>query len=103
MAETRFNPFDDRLARDIRNGLSEAFAQGLIKMDMAPALKIARHYLQMPLDPIYETYIHKRLYCYEKALSIIHNERLTSAWDQALVLWDLKLFLKSMKSWKMPG
>ena len=94
MAETRFNPFDNRLARDIRNGLSEAFAQVLVKMDMAPALKIARHYLETPLDPIYENYIHKRLCCYEEALSIIRNERLTSAWDQALVLWDLRLFFE---------
>ncbi|MBU1140252.1 MAG: DUF309 domain-containing protein [Proteobacteria bacterium] len=94
MVESRFNPFEERLARDIRNELSAAILQVFAEMDITPALKIARHYLAIPHESVHEKYIYDRLSRYEQALAIILDEKLVSAWDQALVLWDLKLFFE---------
>jgi uncharacterized protein len=94
MVTTQFNPFEERLARDIRNGLSGTVLQIFAEMDIQPALKIAKHYLDIPHDPVHEKYIHDRLSLYEQALKIIDDEKLVSAWDKALVLWDLKLFFE---------
>lgn len=94
MVESRFNPFEERLARDIRNGLSGTILQVFVKKDLSPARKIARHYLATPHDFVHERYINDRLIRYEQALAIIRDENLIDTWDQALVLWDLGLFFE---------
>lgn len=57
-------------------------------------MKVAKHYLQLPHDSIYERYIDNRLSLYKQALLIINEEELVDSWDQALVLWDLGLFFE---------
>ncbi len=94
MVVTQFNPFEDRLARDIRNGLSGTILQVFAEKNLSPALKVTRHYLQIPHDSIHEDYIDIRLSRYKQALLIINEEELVDTWDQALVLWDLGLFFE---------
>lgn len=103
MLESQFNPFEERLARDIRNRISRTILHVFTEMDMSPARRIAKHYLTIPHDSVHEKYIHDRLSRYEQALEIIRDEKLTDTWDRALVLWDLRLFSKYMKYWSRAG
>lgn len=49
MTPPRFEPFQDRLSRDIRNELSAALPPALARNDLAPVLAVAGPYLQKGL------------------------------------------------------
>ena len=57
MSQVHFDPFSNRLARDIRNNLSRSFIKSLAEKDVSFFQKCAAEYLQQKLDPIYEQYI----------------------------------------------
>lgn len=88
-----FNPFTDRLSRDIRNDLSTTLLSCLSEGTIAPARAKAAHYLGQELDPVYVHYIHDRLQRYEQAVSHITG-KVTDPFQQGFVLWDLELFFE---------
>ncbi|MFZ5775172.1 MAG: DUF309 domain-containing protein [Thermodesulfobacteriota bacterium] len=94
MTAHAFDPFQDRLCRDIRNALSEAFASALADDDLVPALAVAERYRGTPLPSYCLAYIDSRLERYEKALALIRRHRVDSAWARGLILWDLGLFFE---------
>ncbi|MGV1100624.1 DUF309 domain-containing protein [Thiovibrio sp. JS02] len=94
MEPCQFEPFQDRLSRDIRNALSETIAPVLAENDLAPALAVARRYLAMDLPPCYGDYIRDRLTRYAQALEIIRQNGHGDAFTEAMVLWDLGLFFE---------
>jgi len=94
MITIRFDPFEDRLARDIRNALSETIIDVFEQMNIGPAQKAADGFLHKELGPIYDQYIAQRLEAYAQGLEIIRAEQLALLWDKALVLWDLGLFFE---------
>ena len=94
MTIPRFEPFQDRLSRDIRNELSAALPQALAQMDLAPVRAVAARYLQSGLATPYVAYIEARLAGYAKALAIIARIRAGDALARALVFWDLGLFFE---------
>lgn len=94
MHPTRFEPFQDRLSRDIRNQLSAALPQALSQMELAPVRGVAARYLQQELAAPYVAYIEARLAGYAKALAIIARHGITEALARALVFWDLGLFFE---------
>ena len=67
-----FDPFEDRLARDIRNGLSSSLLQCLDHLDIEPARQAAAPFLARDLAPVYRAYIDARLRNYHRAIAIIH-------------------------------
>lgn len=93
MAE-KFDPFEDRLSRDIRNALSEAFAQALTDLSMESVQRVAEEYFTKYLESWHRDYIHERLSRYEKALVIIKDEKISEVFARALILWDLELFFE---------
>ena len=94
MTAQLFEPFQDRLSRDIRNELSAALPLALASHDLAPVRAVAARYLQQGLAAPYLAYIETRLAGYAEALSIISRAKIEDALNQALVLWDLGLFFE---------
>jgi len=94
MTNPSFEPFQDRLSRDIRNGLSAALASALAANDLAPVRTVAERYLQQGLAAPYAAYIEARLAGYTKALEIIARTGAADAMARAMVLWDLGLFFE---------
>lgn len=95
MNESVFQPFTDRLSRDIRNDLSESFVTVLKDKSLTPARQTADRYISADLARCYIDYIENRLQCYARALEKIagSNNNADPLW-QSLVLWDEKLFFE---------
>ena len=93
MTSAVFQPFTDRLSRDIRNDLSESLVAVIHEQTLAPAQKIADYYLQTRPASIYCDYIMDRLTRYQRALEAIGNKNNDPLFI-ALVLWDEQLFFE---------
>ena len=88
-----FDPFRDRLSRDIRNDLSESLLTCRTQLRLSPAQAVADRYLATNLEPCYVDYIHDRLDRYARFLAVVAKEPADVAW-QGFVLWDLELFFE---------
>jgi len=89
----KFEPFQDRLSRDIRNELSRAFGAGVEQGSFAPVQVVADRYLTQDLEACYREYIENRLVLYKRAFEQIKGGKSDMFW-RALVLWDLGLFFE---------
>ncbi len=91
MEDTRpFDPFQDRLSRDIRNQLSESILPCLRTMRLDPAREVANRYLSQKPGPEQVEYIEKRLGLYKQFLERVSVGPQDVLW-QGLLLWDLGL------------
>ncbi len=88
-----FNPFEDRLSRDIRNELSEGLAIAIESGNVDKLIKTVEKYRQQPLAECYRTYLEDRYSRYEKALAGISLD-ITDPIHRGLILWDLGLFFE---------
>ncbi|WP_035245522.1 DUF309 domain-containing protein [Desulfogranum mediterraneum] len=93
MEEIRFEPFMDRLSRDIRNDLSESLVEVLRQRHLRPAREVAQGYLSRNLASCYGDYIINRLSQYQSSLKQIAAGNDDPLW-QGLVLWDHGLFFE---------
>lgn len=93
MTEPSFQPFTDRLSRDIRNDLSESLVVTLQENSLSPSKNVAERYRQQQLANCYEVYIEKRLESYSRALEKIAHGNSDPLY-QGLVLWDEQLFFE---------
>lgn len=93
MSEYPFNPFIDRLSRDIRNELSEGLATAVETGNDALLAATVAKYRQQPLADYYRTYLEDRCSRYEKALAAI-SPGVTDPIQRGLILWDLGLFFE---------
>ncbi len=88
-----FEPFQDRLSRDIRNSLSRALSLALAEGDPTPFETAAAALLDRDLRRCYRDYIKSRLNRYRLAFAGIQpGDR--DPFRQGLVLWDLQLFFE---------
>jgi len=89
----RFNPFEDRLSRDIRNDLSESVIDVIKRCSLEPASQAAARHDSDDLAPIYHEYIQNRLTRYETVL-----KKLSSTDGNILklagLLWDMGLYFE---------
>ena len=92
MGSIQFNPFEDRLSRDIRNDLSETIIGTIENRSLAEAEKIAASYRARNLSSIYTDYIDQRLKRYGVAVETLKAD--SGLLVQAAVLWDLGLFFE---------
>jgi hypothetical protein len=92
MDTMHFNPFEDRLSRDIRNDLSETVIDLLESGSTAAAEKVAAGYRRTKPAAPYLDYIDTRLQRYGQALETLSGNR--GLLDQAAVFWDLELFFE---------
>ncbi len=90
----QFDPFADRLCRDIRNNLSKAMMTSLRHLDLTPAEDVADQYLTPELHHIYRQYINDRMASYRRALQTISKNHIEETLRKALVLWDEELFFE---------
>lgn len=93
MINQGFDPFRDRLSRDIRNDLSESLLTCLQQQRLTPAREVASRYLAGNPAPCYAAYIHDRLDRYARFLARVATGPVDVVW-QGLVLWDLGLFFE---------
>jgi len=89
-----FDPFRDRLARDIRNGLSTALIKGLDRSNPDLMHAAAADFLARDLAPLYRDYIRERLCLYDAVFTEIDRAGKTDIFPQALFLWDMGLFFE---------
>lgn len=93
MNELHFNPFEDRLSRDIRNLLSEGLARAIETGNHGPLSETIAKYRQEALALCYRTYLEERADRYEKALSAI-SAGVTDPIHRGVILWNLGLFFE---------
>jgi hypothetical protein len=94
VASPLFDPFNSRLARDIRNSLSKAFLQALAENDAAIFQRCGADFLQQNREPGHESYITTRLGKYEKAYAIIEQRKLREGLQLAEIFWDFGLYFE---------
>ena len=94
MVNTDFDPFQDRVARDIRNSLSTAFLAALKGRHTAPFEAAGRHLLQQEIAQGKRLYILDRLGRYRKCFTDIQQKKIKTVLEQAFILWDEGLFFE---------
>lgn len=94
MHPLRFDPFNNRQARDIRNRLSKSFLQALDQKDGSIFRSRAADYLQQAPDKIYIRYINNRLEKYEACLTAIIRKEAETILEKAAMLWKQQLFFE---------
>lgn len=90
----RFDPFNNRLARDIRNVLSEAFVEALAHLNRETYLAAAGRWNLENLPAEYRAYILDRLQRYGLVFKQIQDNRLDDPLNRALVIWNHGLFFE---------
>ncbi len=88
-----FQPFTDRLSRDIRNALSRSFVTVLQQKSISSAQSVAQQYLNDGVEPCYQEYIRNRLVRYNTVLAKLGDEN-PEPLLLALLLWDEQLFFE---------
>lgn len=91
----RFDPFNNRLCRNVRNALSEAFVTAVEEKDLQPVGHIADSFLNEALPACVADYIHRRLATYETVLVVLDSKGLTDPLEIALAIWDGRLFFET--------
>ena len=89
-----FDPYSDRLARDIRNSLSSALVQEIAWDAAGSLITAADVWLAKAPAPIYQTYIKDRLVLYGQAIDEIRDSQIIDTRYQAICFWNLGLFFE---------
>jgi len=92
--EKIFDPFNDRLSRDIRNTLSTALVGELGGDGRLMLQDVARRWLSEAGDAAYQTYIHQSMAAYDRVLRQVHSAGVKDPCLQAVVLWNANLFFE---------
>ncbi len=94
MIHSGFDPFNDRLARDIRNTLSKSFMNSLDIGKINPVTDEADVFLSKGLEKKYVSYIKDRISRYMSCLEEIKTNSINDPLRQALILWNKGLFFE---------
>ena len=90
----RFDPFNDRKARDIRNTLSSALVADLKEPGAGHVDGTAAYWLNQRPALVYNRYIREQLRRYHAIIRQIRDRRVEDACGQALYLWNAGLFFE---------
>lgn len=91
--EIKFDPFNDRLARDIRNALSSALMASIATQNTVK--EVSNAFLRdQRLLPHHQAYIHERLRRYRAVQETVHKYQTSRFVCPALAMWDEKLFFE---------
>ncbi len=93
MINQGFDPFRERLSRDIRNALSESLLTCLREHRLTAAQAVADHYFAEDPGPDYLLYINDHLDRYAQFLALAAEGPTDVVW-QGFVLWDMGLFFE---------
>ena len=89
-----FDPFNDRLARDIRNSLSSALISELTGDRAGAVLQTADQWERKGLSPVYREYIRETRGRYLQVGNDIHKSGIQAPRLQAVLLWNAGLFFE---------
>ena len=89
-----FDPFNDRMARDIRNSLSSALISDLDSETVAAIDRVAGAWMRQELRSAYRLYIRQTLHRYHRVADRLRSEHIQDPEHQALVLWNAGLFFE---------
>ena len=89
-----FDPFNDRLSRDIRNSLSEAFCTAVDQMKKIGYRDEAEKWLATNPGDVYCAYIQDRLVRYDRVFDKVRIRDLEDPFLQVLVIWNNELFFE---------
>jgi len=90
----RFDPFNSRLARDIRNTLAESYVEALLQRDESLYRRVAERWLAENLSDEFIGYIQERIKRYERSFHQVKENRITDVKLQALIVWNHGLFFE---------
>ena len=92
----RFDPFNDRTSRDVRNGLSERFVAVLTGTGPEEKLHHAAVALRrLPLAPVHAAYLDDRMARFAKALGEVPRTSPDDVDAVTRILWNLGLFFET--------
>lgn len=93
MIDQSFDPFRDRLSRDIRNDLSRSLLSCLQEQRLQPAQMVAQRYLAQNSGQAQVAYIEERLKRYAVFLERAVQGTADALW-LGLLLWELELYFE---------
>ena len=93
MSASTFDPFQDRLSRDIRNDLSASLLACIEERSTGAARVVAERFLAADPAPVYRVYIAERLVRYGRFLEQLEALG-PDPLRQAFALWDLGLYFE---------
>ena len=93
--DNRFDPFNNRLCRDVRNTLGETFKSSIKKRDSYPVARVAGKILGETLPPWVSDYVNRRLSSYTAVLATLAAKNITDPIDVSLAIWAQGLFFEA--------
>ena len=90
-----FDPFRDRIARDIRNSLTSALISELTGKHPGAVCETAQLWLSRKPGAVYLNYIEEMQARYAQALDMIHHKGFKDRRFQAALLWNSGLFFET--------
>lgn len=91
----RFDPFNSRLCRNVRNALCEGFKDALEEGALQPVHRTANFFLDGDLPDVVRAYIDKRLTAYEGVLADLQDCPADDPLDIAPRIWNRRLFFET--------
>ncbi len=91
----RFDPFNNRMCRNVRNALSESFNKVLEQKKMQPLRRVSEFFLNDPMPACVKTYIDRRLSAYERVLADVRENQLDDPLKIAVAIWNRHLFFET--------
>ena len=91
----RFDPFSDRLCRNVRNALCESLPEVLEQKDVSPARRIAALFLDDSPPTAVVRYIRHRLEAYQAILDALTSSPTADPLGIAMTLWNQGLFFET--------
>lgn len=91
-----FNPFENRLCRDVRNDLGHGFVKAVIAKDITPFRTVIRQYQSQTARDHINTYIRHRENCLKKVFDHINAYPVKPDENKLipLLLWNFELFFE---------
>lgn len=99
----RFDPFQNRLCRTIRNELSESLMEAIHNRDIAPSYAVAQKYAPESAEKDIKEYISNRIERYSGIINQIESANIAADETDIIVLllWDKQLFFE-VHEWLEP-
>lgn len=89
-----FDPFSDRMARDIRNSLSSALVAELTGRGRGSVAAAAERWLAQRPAAVYRMHVEEQLRRYHRVLADIRAAGMRSVRRQAVFLWNAGLYFE---------
>lgn len=94
MGQNNFDPFNDRISRDIRNSLSTAFIEDLIQGRMLAVNETAQRWLRQVTEAFYRDHIRRCVSKYERVIAQSRSFSFPDLRYCTHLVWNAGLFFE---------